>query len=413
MRPSEDQHPAHETAVLPRMTVLGTVTLLLSLHPLAGYLYLPALPALRERFAASTEATQWTLSAFLIGFGLTQLMWGWLADRLGRRPVLLVGLMVFLVAAIGCLSASRMLEVVAWRALQGASVAAAGVCARALLRDLYQPTESVRMLSIGFSGLSAVAVAAPICGAALVAQRGAAASFELLAAIGAAALVYVAINLPETVSDHRSGRVAQRPGMPLLRIAHHRLFRAYTALTACTYTGHYLFLMVSSFWLIDRHELSVFQYGLVLAFGSIVHLLGTFACRRWLVTRSVRTTVAHAAWLTFASGSTMGLLALAGVDAAWALIAPQLLYVFAHAVHQSCGQAAVMAPFPDCAGTATGLSGTVLPLVAVGVASMLAGPLSASAMALPLGMATCAVLTAAVAWTLVQRDGALDDDGNN
>lgn len=393
-----------------RAAVVGLVAALLSLHPLAGYLYLPTLPLLRQTFGATTEATQWTLSAFVTGFGVTQLAWGALADRFGRRPVLLLGLGAYLVAAIGCLIAADIWQIVGWRALQGAGVAAAGVCARAMLRDLYRPAEAVRMLSLGFSWLSVVAIAAPMCGAAIVAARGASGAFELLVLIGVVMLSGIAWAVPETVAAACTVRAPSAPCASIWRIACHPLFRAYTALTACTYAGHYLFLAGSSFLLIEHEGLSVFSYGLVLGSGSLVHLAGTFACRHRLRKHSVRATVAHAAALTLLGGVAMAALALVGGGGPWALILPQWLYLFAHAVHQSCGQAAVMAPFPQSAGTAAALSGTVLPLVAVAVASMLAGPLGQTPRALPLAMGVCAVLTTAVAWTLVQRHGVLEDE---
>jgi DHA1 family bicyclomycin/chloramphenicol resistance-like MFS transporter len=135
-------------------------------------------------------------------------------------------------------------------------------------------------------------------------------------------------------------------------------------------------------------------------------MAGTVVCRRWLASHGVRRAVARAGVLSLLSGLLLFGLAAAGVQAAWAVIVPQAIYIFAHAVHQSCGQAAVMAPFGSSAGTATALQGTLLPLVAVAMAAWLARQLTESALALPLGLGTCALLTAAVAWTWVQRAGS-------
>jgi len=387
-------------------TVLAAVVLLLALHPLASNLFLPALPLLRERPGATPDAVQWTLSVFVLGFGATQIGWGALSDRVGRRPTLLIGLACFLVAAIGCLMARDIAQLVAWRALEGAGVAAAGVSARAMLRDLHDPAECARALSIGFSWLGAIGLAVPLMGALLVDAGGVQLVLAALTVIGIIVLVYVAFALPETRSTSASGDAVVLDVSGWMRVATHPVFRVYTALTTCTYVGHYVFLVGSSSLLVERYGLSTFAYGLVLSFGSLVHLLGTFACRHWLSTGGILRTVARAGWLSMVSGIALIVLAAFGKAEAWAVVVPQWCYIFAHAVHQSCGQAAAMGPFRSLAGTAAALQGTLLPLSAVAVAAVLAKPLVHSAFALPVSLGVCALMTAAVACIWVQRVGA-------
>ena len=390
--------------------VLVAVVFLLALHPLASSLFLPALPQLREQSGAAPATVQWTLSAFVLGFGATQILWGALSDRLGRRPTLLIGLSAYLVAAAGCLAAGDVAQLVLWRALEGAGVAAAGVTARAMLRDLHDPVECARLLSIGFSWLGVIGLAAPLTGAVLVDAGGVPLVLGAVAAFGAVVLVFVALTLPETRSVDTSAGDVALDFSGWLRIGAHPVFRAYTALTTCTYVGHYVFLVGSSSLLVDRYGLSTFSYGLVLSFGSVVHMLGTVACRRWLAAGGIQRTVAWAGRISLASGVALIVLASFGVREAWAVVVPQCFYIFAHAVHQSCGQAAVMGPFRASAGTAAALQGTLLPLSAVAVATLLAKPLAQSAVALPASLGACALLTAAVAFLWVQQLGTADVD---
>ena len=102
-------------------------------------IYLPALPMLTRDLAAPMSAAQLTMSALILAFGVAQLFWGPVADRVGRRPVLIAGLLLYTAASIGSVLAGSIGWLMLWRVLQGATMAAAVVCARAIVRDLYEP----------------------------------------------------------------------------------------------------------------------------------------------------------------------------------------------------------------------------------------------------------------------------------
>ena len=97
----------------PGLVVLILATLL-GIQPVTTDLYLPALPALTISFSAPMSQAQLTLSSLLLAFGLSQLVWGPLSDRFGRRPILLIGLMGYLVAAIGSTLAPSMMQLIVW-----------------------------------------------------------------------------------------------------------------------------------------------------------------------------------------------------------------------------------------------------------------------------------------------------------
>ncbi|HWW70395.1 MAG TPA: MFS transporter, partial [Duganella sp.] len=230
----------------------------------------------------------------------------------------------------------------------------------------------------------------------------------LMAGCAAVALLDVLLRMPET----RPLSVKTAPRRSTLRdwklMLRDRTFVAYTALTAASYTGHYLFLAMSPFALIGERGLTALEYGYMLSASSAVHLGANFVCRRWLKQAGIRATLRKAGAATLAGGLGLALLQLAGVHGAWAIIVPQWFYMFGHAMHQSCGQAAVSAPFPQCAGTAASLSGFVLTLIAVLAGELLKLNMTVGAAALAYGMAVCAIATATVAWGWVQRDGEID-----
>ena len=137
---------------------------LLGLQPVTTDLYLPALPALTESFGAVPAQAQLTLTAAVLAFGVSQLLWGPLSDRVGRRRVLLAGLAGYTLAALGCVFAGSIEMLVLLRALQGACMGAGTVCARAIVRDLYAPEAGARAMSKGLSGLGVAACVSPPLG---------------------------------------------------------------------------------------------------------------------------------------------------------------------------------------------------------------------------------------------------------
>ena len=380
------------------------LAMLLGLQPIATDLYLPGLPLLTREFGASMAAAMQTMAALILAFGLAQLVWGPVADRVGRRPVLLLGLTLFTVATLGCALAPSIEALVALRALQGAGVAAAVVCARAMLRDLYEPLEGARVMSIALTGLGFIALVGPPLGGAITTLWGWRASFVASALCAVAVLTFMARAIPETLARKNvdATRIA-----PLLRnwwrIAAHPGFRAWTALIAATYGGLFTLLAGSAFVYMEVLGLSATAYGLALASCSLAYITGTFFCRRWMARHGLARGVAMGARFTLAGGVAIVVLALLGVHSIWAVLLPQWLYCFGHGIHQPVGQAAVVGPFPQHAGAASALAGFVLAAVAFGVGVWLGQALDGTVMPLALGVGFWAVLTSAVAWGLVPR----------
>ena len=380
------------------------LTLLLGLQPVTTDIYLPALPALTRELGASMASAQLTLSALILAFGVAQLFWGPIADRVGRRPVLLTGLVLYTAASLGSALAGSIETLVAWRVVQGAAMAAAVVCARAMVRDLYEPHEGARVMSLGMSGLGVVAIVGPLAGGLATWVGGWRAALVLVTAVGALTLCFVALRLPETLPLQNPQATRLRPLLGAWHlIARHRAFVAWTALVSCSYGGLFTMLAGSSFVYIELLGLSPGAYGLCMAAGSSSYLAGTFVCRRWLGRLGMAGAVRRGGAFTLAAGVFMLVLGVLGVHHVGAVLLPQCLYAFGHGIHQPCGQAGAVGPFPHAAGTASALSGFVLAGTAFLVGLWLGRLLDGSLMPYALTLAFWSALTAAVAWTLVQR----------
>jgi DHA1 family bicyclomycin/chloramphenicol resistance-like MFS transporter len=141
-----------------------------------------------------------------------------------------------------------------------------------------------------------------------------------------------------------------------------------------------------------------------MACGSSSYLVGTFVCRRWIVRHGIRGAVARGGALTLAGGALGAGLALAGVHAVWAVLLPQCLFALGHGIHQPCGQAGAVGPFPRAAGAASALAGFVLALTAFGIGLWLGRALDGTVLPYVLGIGFWSLATTLVAWTLVQRN---------
>lgn len=389
-----------------KLVIVAVLALLLGLQPVTTDLYLPALPALTAELGGSMAGAQLTLSALILSFGVAQLAMGPLADRFGRRPVLLAGLALYVLASVGGTLAGHLSALVAWRAVQGVGLACAVVCARAMVRDLYQPHEGARVMSLALTGLGLLALSSPMAGGLIATWAGWRVAIAATGVFAAATLAVIGWRMPETVPERN--RHALRPG-PLLatwrRIVGHPTFRAWALLVACSYGGLYVYLAGSAFVYIEVLGLSRGAFGVVLALNSLAYVTGTFWCRRLLVRHGLAGAARRGAVCTAAGGVALAALALAGVHSAWAIALPQAVFAVGHGVNQPCGQAAVTGPFPANAGAAAALAGFVLAVVAFALGAWLGVSMDGTVYPLTLTIAVFALLTAAVGLTLVQRHG--------
>lgn len=388
--------------------VVVFLSMLLGIQPVTTDLYLPALPALADSFAAPMSQAQYTLSALLLAFGCSQLLWGPLSDRFGRRPILLIGLGAYVLATVASTLAPSMEWLIGWRVLQGAAMGAVVMCARAIVRDLYRPTDGARIMSKGLSGLGVLACITGPLGGLLAEYGGWRITLLAPAVFGVLALGLIALRFEESLS--RPNPLALHPAALLrtwLQILRNPTFLAFSALSAASYGGLFTFLATSSFVLINVIGLSKTQYGMVFFFMCLAYLAGTFLCRRLLTRYGVQNSVGIAAGLSLISGLLMAGLTWAGVISLWTIVLPYALFMLAHGVHQPCGQSGAIGPFPQAAGTASALNGFLMTLVAFVMGTWLGTHMDGTVRPLTYGIALWTVLIALAGWTLVRRYGSV------
>ncbi len=391
---------------MPQTTVVFILALLMGIQPVTTDLYLPALPAISEGFGATMAQAQYTLSALLLSFGVSQLIWGPLSDRYGRKPILLVGLTMYTCAGVGAAWADSIQLLITWRILQGLSMGAVVMCGRALVRDLYDPIDGAQVMSKGLTGLGLLACISPPLGGFLSDHIGAKAALLAMAAFGVLSLCVVAVFFKESV-QHKNLQALEPKSLARnwWMILKNPAFLTYSALSSASFCVLFVFLASSSFVFIKLFGFSSAKYGLIMFGMSTHYIAGTFLCR-WLLQRhGVRRTVAIAGGVSLVGGTALGAFWLAGINSVWAVLLPFYLIAVGHGVHQPCGQTGAIAPFGKAAGTASAVNGFLMMVLAFATGAWLSQHEDGSVTPMVLGMWFWTVCIAVIAWLPVQKYG--------
>lgn len=369
-------------------------------------LYLPALPALRDDFGVTSAQTQLTLSAMVSGFAIAQLAYGPLSDRFGRRPVLLGGLALFVVASLAAMAAPSLEALVAARFVQGMGACSGPVIGRAIVRDLFDPVRGARTLAQISIIISLVPTFAPLVGGYVTVLFGWRATFALLAAVGIAFWIVTWLALAE--SNRRPDPAATRP-LQILRnarvIFRHPTFVAYAVVFMLTYTGIFFYLSASSFVLIESLGVRPQDFGVWFMFPVFGNLIGAFACSRLTRRFSLPTLLGVGAAFEVTAGLAMLALALGGVAHPLAIVAPMFVYLVGHAFINPVCLAAAVGPFPNVAGTASAALGFSQLFVAAILGQLFMRTLDGTTLPLAAGIAAAACLLLAAYLALVRPLG--------
>ncbi|MBA4209954.1 MAG: multidrug transporter [Parvibaculum sp.] len=369
---------------------------LTAVGPLSTDMYLPSLPAIAETFGASTGATQLTLSVHLIGFAGSQLFYGPLADRYGRRPVLLGGFVLYMIGCFVSLFVASIDQLIAARALQAVGGGASVVLARAIVRDLYEGPEAGQMLAKMAAIMGLVPAAAPMLGGIVEDFFGWKANFIAMGAFGAVLAIMVVTSLDETLPPAR--RRSAAPAAILANYRHlltDRRYLKYLAVACAAFSGLFAFISGSSFVLQREFGLSPVAYGLCFAAMAGGYVSGSLGGARLVRQLGVDATLRIGGFCA-ALGGLLMLTALSVVPSALAIVLPVMIYSFAVGLSMPQAMAGALTPFPDMAGTASSLLG-FLQAMAGALAGIYVGHgVDDGAMAMAGTVAAMGVLTFAV-----------------
>jgi DHA1 family bicyclomycin/chloramphenicol resistance-like MFS transporter len=378
--------PSQLVAFTPRRRA-GIILIFGGLWTLGSFatdLFLPAMPAAAGALGASESAVAFSVTTFLIGLGLGQLIAGPVSDGRGRRPTLLAGLAVFTASAFVCIVAPSVEVLIVMRLVQGMAAAFGLAIPNAMVTDYARGREAARLFSwILIIGGVAPLVAA-LTGAQMLRLMGWRGPFVALTAISVVVLVCVALWLPESLPRERRSAGGVRAALrTMARLTRDGRFMGYTLTGAFVYMAFFAYLGGSSFVLQHQYDVSPTTYSVLFAVNALGMLAASQANHR-LLARFTPQRLLAVGLVTFAiAGVAVLVSALTGALGLWGLAVPFFVIVADMGVILPDLTALALSLHPEVAGTAAacfgglrlGIGALAMPLIG------LSGTVSATSMA--------------------------------
>lgn len=373
--------------------LISLLTALVALGPVSITLYLPSMPAVGVEFAAAAAQVQQSFTVFLVGFAAAQLVYGPVADRFGRRPVLIGGLGLYIVASLACAVSPTIEAFLAARLVQGLGACVGPVVARAVVRDRFERADAVR--AFAFIGM-AIAVApalGPLIGGFLEVWFGWRSAFVFLVGYGVLMTGLVAIRLPETVPDYDS--TATDP-VRLIRnyagLMSHKRYLGYLAPITFGFGGLFAYNAAAPFLFIQGLGLTADRFGMLAVFTVSAYASGAWLAGR-LQGRLDNRRTASIGLASVAVGALL-MLILSGQMSIVRVIGPMMLFVFGFGLVMPTCTAAALHPFPRIAGSASAMMGFLQMGIGAAASLFVAGIFDGTAWSVGLVMVVAASLGA-------------------
>jgi len=385
-----------QPSVLRFALILGAMTAIL---PAAVDMYLPALPNLAESLSVDPSRVQLTLSAFFVGVAGGQLLHGPLSDRYGRKPLMLIGLALYVLASAGCAMATSVEALTVLRFVQALGACAGMVIALAVIRDAFPPQEGAKMISRMLLVGGLAPILAPFIGGQLLGVFGWRAIFWFLALYGAACFIAVMIFLPETRLAHTRGPTSIRSWLQgFSSVLAHRRFVGFALTRGFASAGMFTYIAGSPFVFIVLFGVPPQHYGWLFGLNALGLMAANQINIRLLRTRTSEQVAGIGVRVSITAGLLLVAAALLPVGLGWpafaALLVPLFFCVATNGIINPNATSMGMAPFGDRAGTASALIGSITFMTA-GIASAIVSSFPAHS-ALPMALTICAVEALAV-----------------
>lgn len=378
------------------------LALLTATPALSTDMYLPALPLIATDLDTTTPMVQLTLSAFMAGMAMGQLIIGPISDSVGRRRLLLAGAVISLVASIACALAPTIGVLIAMRLLQGLGGGACVVIARAIVPDLARGREAAQAFALLMIIQAAAPILAPVIGGVVSEPLGWRAVFWVLAAINVAQVAVVVLGIRESRPvEERTGAGLSGMISNYLYVLKNPQFLAYTLALALSFGAMFSYISASPFVLQNQMGMSPLMFSVVFAVNAVALMLSGFVNRRLLQSFHPH----HIMRITVISFIILMLVLVAEVTLirSTALFLVLVFLAVAHVPFLMANATALgIAVVRERAGSGSAVMGFTQFAVG-GLVSPMVGLGSDRALSMAVGMVACALLAGAAVWLAGRR----------
>jgi DHA1 family bicyclomycin/chloramphenicol resistance-like MFS transporter len=395
--------PHHHTRRF-RWGFAAMLAALATLGPFSIDAYLPAFTGIQATLNATPLEIQQTLSAYLFAFGLMFLFHGALSDSFGRRPVILVALVVYTIASAGAAFAGSVQTLIVWRVVQGLSVGAGMVVGRAMIRDLFGPEDAQRLMSLVTLFFGLAPAIAPVIGGWLYASLGWRSVFWFLTLVGVLLVGFGWRKLPETLAeDHR------QPFHPIAllkgyrEVGIHKRFLLLSLTAGFNFNAFFIYIVSAPVFLGQHLHLGPQEYAWLFMPCIVGIMFGSQLSGRSAGKFTPQQTIRHAyGFMMVAVAADLVYSFLATPAVPWAVI-PIMVYGVGFAMAAPSITIITLDLFPTRRGMAASLQGFVSGMVNVVTSGAIAPALWGDTRWLAFGMAAL-MASGLTCWLLYLRD---------
>lgn len=338
------------------MLFIAILGAMMAFTSLSTDIYLPAMPVMASALHGNVELT---ITGFLVGFAVAQLIWGPISDHYGRRIPLFVGLILFAIGSAGCALSTSITQIVFWRAFQAVGACTAPMLARAMVRDLFTRTRAAQMLSTVIIVGAIAPIIGPLLGGQIIQFASWRAIFWMLAVIGVLMLGSLWF-LPETLPVERRQSASLGTAFHnYFRLLGNWTFMRYTLGVTLFYVAAYAFIAGSPFVYINYFGIAPQAYGWLFAVNVVGVMCMSAINRRLVQKHSLDTLLRRAFMVASCAVVVLAVGVKADIGGVWLIIASIFAFFSMNGIIAATSTAAAMDGVPQIAGSASALIGSL------------------------------------------------------
>ena len=368
------------------VALLASITLI---SPLSTNIIFPALPDIAATFSVSYGEVLWSVSLYMTAIGVVLLIAGPMADRFGRRPVLLGGLAIFVLGGIISLMANSLAILIFGRMLQAIGVGPSLMLSRVLVRDTMSGNDAARVMAIIGSVYAMAQAFAPVLGGFLAGYWGWHATIICVLVLGTFLFVWAWRSCPETLPAGSTTRISLR-GLwrQYARLLANRQFVAHSSMFAGTVAGFYTMISYAPKYCIGDLGLAPEHYGMVVLLAACGFFCGSTYSTRYVRQMGFSRLISVGAWISLAGIAALALLSHWAEPAA--VLIPMFIYAIGNGLVYPNAMHGALQTDAKAAGSASALAGAMQMLLST-IATAAVGEFGSSSIAAALCVFGCAV----------------------